>query len=158
MSSKPKRSLKDILKEAEEGSLLQIGKTTRKRIQGRKRKRMANDKDKGDLVNVYRRIFDTWESYTFRALDTMVWTPFLPGERVGRFFEPISKLGTQYLEWMFGGLRSYQRKDINEVMEKINTIDEKVLALESKVERLEKTIEETRTSKRVSRKRNSRIS
>jgi hypothetical protein len=102
--------------------------------------------DKGDSVNIYRRIFDIWESYTLKALDMMVWMPFLPGEQVGRFLEPISKLRTQYLEWMFRGLRPYQRRNMDELMERI-------LTLESKVKRLEETVKGIRTSKRVSQKK-----
>jgi len=155
MSSKPKRSLKDILKEAEEERLLQIRKTTKKRIQRRKREKMANDNDndKGDLVDIYRRIFDTWESYTLKALDMKVWRPFLPMGQVGRFLEPISKLGTQYLEWMFGGLKPSLRRDIDEAIERISTFEVRILTLESKVERIEGAVEGTRTSKRISRKK-----
>jgi len=115
---------------------------------------MANDNDKGDLVNIYRRIFDTWESYTLKALDMMVWTPFFLGGQVGgRFLEPISKLGTQYLEWMFGGLKPSLRRDIDEAIERISTFEVRILTLESKVERIEGAVEGTRTSKRISRKK-----
>ncbi len=87
----------------------------------------------------------------------MVWMPFLREGRAGRFFEPVSKLGTQYLEWMFVGLRPFLRRDIDEAIEKISTFERRVLTLESKVEHLEETVEKKRTPRMGSRKKEEEV-
>jgi hypothetical protein len=110
------------------------------------------DSEKRDIVSIYKQMFNVWESY-MKAFDMVIWTPFLPGEQIGKFSELVVKLWTQYLEQMFVGSISPQRRDMDEVMERITTFERRISELASKIDRLEEAFDEildkTRASKKI---------
>ena len=119
--------------------------------------------NKDHLLNIYRQVFDTWESYTHKVIDMMLLTP-LPWEEAGRLLETISKLQSQRFERVFEDFTSFVVKNrSNGVLGKLkgktkNLSEERVLDLESnEVEQLiEEVVEKTKTSKRrIRRKRGS---
>ncbi len=107
--------------------------------------------EKKDIVSIYKQMFDVWESY-MRAFDMVSWTPFLPGEQMGKFSELVVKLWTQYLEQMLEGSTFPQRGDRDEVMKKMTAFEKRISELASKIERLEEAFDETRASKKGSQK------
>jgi hypothetical protein len=89
--------------------------------------------NKEHLLDIYRQVFDTWESYTHKVIDMMLLTPLL-WEQAGKFLETVSKLQTRHSGRMFEDFTVFLTKNngvLGATKNNRNVYEKKISTLES---------------------------